>query len=94
MGWPKPPQALGGGPATPKSPKPILTYFSFFFFFGLLVWLDHPLGHGGGSTTPRPPVGVALATPWKKNRVAEPPHFGHGGGWSHPRFSSFFFFFS
>jgi hypothetical protein len=52
------PQVLGGGPATPKRPKPI---FRFFFFFG--VWPDHPLGHGGGSTTPIPAVRVAGATP-------------------------------
>jgi hypothetical protein len=47
-GWPK--------PATPKSPKPIFLG-GFFFFFFFLGWPDHPLGNGGGSTTPRPAMG-------------------------------------
>jgi hypothetical protein len=68
-GWPNPPQALGGGPATFKSPK----LFFFFFFFGLLGvaeppfwpwgWFDHPQisckrwlqALGGGPTTPKRP---------------------------------------
>jgi hypothetical protein len=81
-GHPKP--AFWGGRihpqvrTTPKRPKPI---FRFFFFLGFWEWPDHPLGHGGGSTTPRPAVGVAPATPFLAK--------------SHPRFlSSPFFFFN
>jgi hypothetical protein len=60
----------------------------FFFFLGFWGWSDHPLGHGGGRTTPRPAVGVAPTTPLAKNGVAGHPIFGQGGGWSHPRFLS------
>jgi hypothetical protein len=59
--WPKPPlrpvggvrshpQALGGGPATPKIPNP------FFFFFGLSGWPDHTQRPGVASATPIRPV--------------------------------------
>jgi hypothetical protein len=52
------PQALGGVPVTPKRPKHILRFFFFFFFFFFWAGLpNHPLGHGGGSTTRRPAVG-------------------------------------
>jgi hypothetical protein len=82
MGWPKPPQALGGGPATPKSPKPIFHHF-LAFWGGRTIpigmgWFDHP----------RP----------AKNGVVEPPLGQKWGGratpfWpSHPRFSPSFFF--
>jgi hypothetical protein len=50
------PHALGGGPATPKSPKPI------FHFFDLLGVIRPPLGQ----TTPRSAVGVAPTTHWPK----------------------------
>jgi hypothetical protein len=86
-GWPKvvaesTPRSLGVVRPPPKSQNP---FFLFFFFLGFWGWPDHPLGHGGGSTTPRPAVGVAPATPWPK--MGWP-------GWSHPRFLStpFFFF--
>jgi hypothetical protein len=50
-GFGHPIPAVGGGSKSPKA---------FFFFFFLLWWPDHPFGHGGGSTTPRPIVGVAI----------------------------------
>jgi hypothetical protein len=40
MGVAEATQALGGGPATPKNPKPIL-----LFFLAIWGWLDHSLGH-------------------------------------------------
>jgi hypothetical protein len=62
IGWPKPPQALEGGLATPKSLKPILTPF----FLGGGGWPNHSLGHGGGSTILRPTIGVAPTTSCQK----------------------------
>jgi hypothetical protein len=52
------PQALGVGPATPKSPKPIFR----FFFLGLLGVARPPPWAWGWFDHPRPVVGVALAT--------------------------------
>jgi hypothetical protein len=67
MGWPEPHPLA-------KPPPDFLPFFFFFFFFlGIWGWLDHPFGHGGGSTTPRPAVGVAPATPWPKMGWSEPP---------------------
>jgi hypothetical protein len=54
------PRPLGVVRPPPKGQNPFLV---FFFFLGFWGWPDHPLGHGGGSTTPRPAVGVAPATP-------------------------------
>jgi hypothetical protein len=78
--WPKP--SLGH-----KSPKPIFVFFFIIIFLAFWGWPDHPLGHGDGSTTPRPAMRVV--------------GFGQKWGgrttpfWRHPRFYflSFFFFF-
>jgi hypothetical protein len=85
------PQALGGGPATPKIPNP---FFPFFFFL---------VAFRGGRTTPkglgwlRPApygwYGVAKATPWPKMGWSGHPIFWAKGGSSHPDFPSFFFLF-
>jgi hypothetical protein len=45
----RPPQALVGGPATPKAQN---TFFFFFWQFG--GGRTTTIGHGGGSATPRP----------------------------------------
>jgi hypothetical protein len=42
-GWPKPPQALGGGPATPNGTNP----FRFFFLGGFRGGRSHPLAKKG-----------------------------------------------
>jgi hypothetical protein len=55
------PRSLGVVRPPPKGQNPF--FFFLFFFLGFWGWLDHPFGHGGGSTTPRPAVGVAPATP-------------------------------
>jgi hypothetical protein len=66
-GWPKPPQALGGGPATPNGTNPVR--FFFFFSWWLSGWPDHPQRLGGGRShpilkaTPFLGKGVAPATP-------------------------------
>jgi hypothetical protein len=49
-GWPKPPQAFGGGLATPKGQKKKKRKGKMGF--GLWGWLDHPLGPGCGFETP------------------------------------------
>jgi hypothetical protein len=70
-GWPKPPQALGGGPATPKTQNLFFFFLSFWPPLWPWGWFDHPqpghpFGHGGGLTTPRPAGGLAPAIPWLK----------------------------
>jgi hypothetical protein len=103
-GWIRPPQKAGLGwtnlPPGPWGwfghPQKAKTHFSFFFFFfflGFWGWPDHPLGHGGGRTTPlanHPQTGRGGGSshPLAKNGVAGHPIFGQGGGWSHPRFLS------
>jgi hypothetical protein len=79
------PQALRGGLATPKRPKPIL----FFFFLAFGGGQTTPLGHGGGSTTTKSVVGVAPATLWPKMGWLGHPIFGQAT----LQFPSLFFFF-
>jgi hypothetical protein len=60
----------------PPQPKPF-----FFFFLAFWGWPDHPLGHGGGSFTPRPVVGggfqaLGVVQPHLKSFF----FFGGGGG--------------
>jgi hypothetical protein len=98
------PQALGGGPATPKIPNPFFRFFFFFFFFFFLAfrggqttpkgpgWPDHPQRPGVASATPIRPVWGGRSHPLAKNGVVRPPHFWEGGGSSHPDFPFFFFF--
>jgi hypothetical protein len=59
-GWPDRPQgpgggpysrSLGGGPATPKSPKPIFVFF-FFWPFGGGQTTPLAMALGGGPVTP------------------------------------------
>jgi hypothetical protein len=87
------PQALGGGPATPKVPNPFFSFFFFFFPFGVAgpppkAWggFGHP--HAAGMGWP--------ATPWPKMGWSDHPIFWARGGSSHPDFSPppppFFFF--
>jgi hypothetical protein len=86
------PQALGGGPATPKIPN---TFFRFFFFFfSLSRWPDHPQRPGVASATPilpvRPPLGQKWggpATPFLGKGWLQPPR-------NSPLFFFFFFFFN
>jgi hypothetical protein len=92
-GWPKPPQAFGGGPATSKGQKKKKKKKKE-------KWV---LAFGGGRTTPkglgwlRPPpygrYGVAEATPWPKMGWSGHPIFWARGGSNHPDFFLFFFFF-
>jgi hypothetical protein len=60
--------AVGGGPATPKSPQPIFPPFFFFFFFFFF-----PFGLGVASTTPYSQYGMAKATPRPLGVVRPPP---------------------
>jgi hypothetical protein len=87
------PQALRGGPATPKGQNPFFPFF-LFFFLGLLGWPDHPQRPGVASATPIRPVWGGRSHPLAKNGVVRPPHFWEGGGSSHPDSSFFFFFFN
>jgi hypothetical protein len=57
MGWPKPPQALGGDPPPPKAQT------LFFFFFCLSGWSDLPQGPGGGFGHPILVVGGGSSHP-------------------------------
>jgi hypothetical protein len=63
-GWPKPPQAFGGGPATPKGQKKKKkkkkTKKMGLGFWG---WPDHPLGPGGGFGHHLPVVGGGRSHP-------------------------------
>jgi hypothetical protein len=98
LGWPdhplfgqgvasKPPQALGGGPATPNGTNP----FRFFFFFlgGFRGGRTTPKGLGVASATPDRPYGVAEATPWPKRGGPATPFLGK----KPPPIALFFFFF-
>jgi hypothetical protein len=90
------PQALGGGPATPKIPNPFFSFFSFFFFFFVLAFRGGrttPKGAWGGFGHPHT-AGIGWpATPWPKMGWSGHPIFWARGGSSHPDFSLFFFFF-
>jgi hypothetical protein len=57
--WPKPPQAFGGGPATPKGQKKKTKKMGFGFW----GWPDHPLGPGGGFRHHLPVVGGGRSHP-------------------------------
>jgi hypothetical protein len=57
-GWLKPPQAFGGGPATPKGQKKKKK-----MGFGLWGWPNHPLGPGGGFGHHLPVVGGGFGHP-------------------------------
>jgi hypothetical protein len=82
-GWPKPPQAFGGGPATPKGHQEKKKKTEKW------VW-----DFGGGRTTPKG-LGVASATPYGRGWPKPPP--GPWGWSGHPKnpkpiFPFFFFF--
>jgi hypothetical protein len=86
------PRSLGVVRPPPKGQNPFFVFF-FFFFLGFWGWPDHPLGHGGGSTTPRPAVGVAPATPWPKMGWPAIPFLAKGVAGATPDFFHTFFFF-
>jgi hypothetical protein len=44
-------------PPKGRNPYFVFCFFVFLFFLGFWELPDHPFGHGGGSTTPRPAVG-------------------------------------
>jgi hypothetical protein len=66
------PQALGGGPATPKGPKKKKKN-NERMGFGLWGWPDHPLGPGGGFGHPLPAVGGGRSHPQALMGVVRPP---------------------
>jgi hypothetical protein len=83
-GWPKPPQAFGGGPATPKGPKKKKKKGKMGF--GLWGWPDHPLGHGGGRSHHLWPAGGVRSHP---QALGDGPATPKG---QNPFFPFFFFF--
>jgi hypothetical protein len=91
------PQALGGGPATPKGQNPFPPPPPFFWAF----WGGRTTPKGLGWLRPPPygrygvasPYGGGRSHPLAKNGVVRPPHFWEGGGSSHPdSLFSFFLF--
>jgi hypothetical protein len=86
------PQALGGGPATPKIPNPFFFFFFFFFFWPFGVAGPPPKAWGGFGHPHTAGMGWP-ATPWPKMGWSGHPIFWARGGSSHPDFSPFFFFF-
>jgi hypothetical protein len=84
------PQALRGGPTTPKIPN---QFFRFFFSWWPFGWPDHPQRPEVASSPPYGQYGVAEATPWPKIGWSGHPIFWARGGSSHPDFPLFFSFF-
>jgi hypothetical protein len=85
------PQALGGGPATPKGQNAFFRFFFFFFFgpFGVAgpppkAWGGFGYPHTAGMGWPKPPLGQKWGGPTT-------PLFGVAPA---TPISSFFFFFS
>jgi hypothetical protein len=81
-GWPKPPQAFGGGPATSKGQKKMEKWVLAFEGWpkpppGPRGWFGHPLRPVGGVRSHPQALGGGLATPKGQN----------------PFFLFFFFFF-
>jgi hypothetical protein len=70
----------------------LLFIYLFIYFLAFWGWPDHPLGHGGGSTTPRSAVGVALATPWPKMGCPATPFLAKGVARATPDFLLSFLF--